>query len=191
MSEIDLSPFSDPKGPRKYLRGPFSDDTHTYATNGHILVRVARRADVDENEMTGRTKRVTDLIDKCPNEFVSLAQYTLPDFDMTPRTKMRYCDECGGSGHEHDCPHCTCDCEACDGAGKYEETVTPKASVEVLGSNFALNYIKTIWALPNLTVAISGDALVFRFDGGDGVLMGLNSPYDEHLGSLQLKEAVQ
>lgn len=188
MSEIDLSPFSDPKDPRKYLRGPFSDDTHTYATNGHILVRVARRADVDENEMTGRTKRVTDLIDKCPNEFVSLAQYTLPDFDMTPRTEMRYCDECGGSGHEHDCPHCTC--EACDGAGKYEETVTPKASVEVLGSNFALNYIKAIWALPNLTAAISGDALVFRFDGGDGALMGLRWARNTHF-VLSLKEAAQ
>jgi hypothetical protein len=49
---IDLAPFCNPKccEPGRDLSVPFSLNGHTYATNGHICVRVPRRPDIPENK---------------------------------------------------------------------------------------------------------------------------------------------
>lgn len=48
---LDLNQFCDPtsREPGRDLSVPFSLNEHTYATNGHICVRVPRRPDVPEN----------------------------------------------------------------------------------------------------------------------------------------------
>jgi hypothetical protein len=45
---VDLDLFCDPE--RRNLAVPFSLNRHTYATNGHIIVRVPRRPDIPENK---------------------------------------------------------------------------------------------------------------------------------------------
>lgn len=189
MSKIDLLAFCDTDDIRYFLRTPFSDGAYTCATDGKILVRVPRIDTINENpKISGKTGKIFKIIDDFSGEYVSLADYMLPDFDFSPRTEQLTCDECGGSGREHDCPDCECECEACDGTGKYEYTVVPKASVEVLGLNFGLRYIAKIWTLPALTVAVSGDSLVFKFDGGAGVLMKIEGKYEQHFGPLKARK---
>ena len=48
MSDIDLQQFCSKDDTRPYICKPFSFGEFSYATNGHIIVRVARRADVEE-----------------------------------------------------------------------------------------------------------------------------------------------
>jgi len=48
--EIDLSHFCHTEDDRPYLKQPWSRGEFTYATNGHVAVRVPRRADVPEND---------------------------------------------------------------------------------------------------------------------------------------------
>ena len=190
MNKIDLSAFCDPRDPRPYLRAPFSDGEYTCATDGRLMVRVPRIAGVNENDkITGKADRVFKMIDDFSGEFVSLAGYALPAFDGSPRTETFECDECGGSGHEHDCPDCTCECEACEGTGKFTDEITPQASVGLLGANFAIGYLTKIWGLPGLVGGVSGDSLVFKFDGGEGVLMSLRRPHEKHFGELQCEAA--
>ena len=52
--QINLDIFCDPSSPG--LTRPFSVGTWSYATNGHILVRVPRRDDVAENPDAPNTR---------------------------------------------------------------------------------------------------------------------------------------
>lgn len=56
---IDLSHFcyTEDDG-RSYLKQPWSRGGFTYATNGHVMVRVPRRADVPDNEAAPDGERV-------------------------------------------------------------------------------------------------------------------------------------
>lgn len=58
MAEIDLSHFCYTEDDRSYLKQPWSRGDFTYATNGHIMVRVPRRSDVPENDKAPDADRV-------------------------------------------------------------------------------------------------------------------------------------
>lgn len=104
------------------IGAPWSVGEWSVATNGHILVRVARRADIPEN-------------DKAPDLSKPLAQAAhatdiapIPNFTM-PETKacrqcrgnkmMTECPDCSGQGYRT-CPTCDHDkdCDDCDGTGQ-------------------------------------------------------------------------
>ena len=58
--QINLEIFCDPSHPG--LARPFSIDAWSYATNGHILVRVPRRDDVTENPAAANTSRFCETV---------------------------------------------------------------------------------------------------------------------------------
>ncbi len=62
---IDLKPFCGDNDIRYYLNEPFSEGEFTYATNGHILIRVPRRDDVPEVS-------VDSMKNKIPKIYISL-----------------------------------------------------------------------------------------------------------------------
>ena len=133
MTADDLKQFcADREDPRPYLRQPWTRDGYTWATNGHIIIRVP----------------VIDGIPDCPNsrDGVLLFSQQKEPIDWIPvpavePTKTEDCENCDGTGtHE-----CSCgtehDCGECDGMGKVESK--PQA-IKVGNAFFADHYLRLI-----------------------------------------------
>ena len=58
---VDLSHYCGDEDDRPELSRPFSRGDYTYATNGHICVRIPRRADVPEIEGTPDASKLSEL----------------------------------------------------------------------------------------------------------------------------------
>ena len=89
---IDLGQFCCPDEcePGRDLSVPFSLNGHTYATNGHICVRVPRRPDIPENK-------------EAPNPENLEWDFSRMKFGPLPEGPLReQCRMCDGRGHEHD-----------------------------------------------------------------------------------------
>lgn len=179
MDKINLKQFCGFDPFRPYLHEPFTVGDFTYATNGHILVRVAK---VDG---AGPLKR-----DKPLNVEAVLKWHWQTEIDFYPCNLQipksddpGICPECDGRGKEHDCPECECECVRCDGTGKGHK----KISAKVAGVDFDVFYLRQIASLPGLEIsstAIPGDntvPMMFRFNGGVGALMPLRKPFLEEI----------
>ena len=164
---LDLQQFCSTDPDRPQMHAPFSSAAWTWATNGHILVRVPRRDDVPENPEAPNVKKVWDGAKWGawrPAKRVDL-----------PPARFNTCDECNGRGWEHDCPSCQCTCEECGGEGKIERT----DPVAVGPVKIALRYARMILALDRIELADPADdddAIAFRFAGGEGILAVLHGP---------------
>lgn len=170
---IDLCQFCWKGVGRDYLRAPYSVGEWTYATNGHIAVRVPRRPDVGENSKA--PQKIAELFEAAATQPLR----DLPQFPL-PETEKEECPHCEGRGTEHGCPNCHCQCESCDGTGTREED----ASVGIGGRCYALRYVRRLLLLPHLSVASappSTTAMRFAFDGGEGILVPLRTPYSTHV----------
>ncbi len=173
---IDLKPFCSTDEFRPTLMQPWSRGAYTYATNGHILVRVARRDDVPENE---EAPDVEKTVEKARLDEASFVR--LPLIDLPPEEKSE-CQACEGRGTEHDCPDCTCDCEVCNGSG--EESSDLNSSVGLFGIPFAMRNARLILSLPGVEISRPQGHLSpmpFRFEGGIGMSMPLSSPHMRHI----------
>lgn len=150
---------------RSFLAVPWSLGDYTYATNGHILVRVARDASAPPN---ADNKFATSFRKAfLPGFERQLAERTfapLPGWRVIPADPGRPCDPCEGD-----------DCEICGGDG----VIGQRDEIAAFPTQqFSLGYIGMIAPLPQLTVAFGGgasshidSALMFRFEHGVGALM--------------------
>jgi hypothetical protein len=156
---INLEPFCAPaeREPGRDLSVPFSLNGHTYATNGHIAVRVPRRPDVPEN------KEAPNAEERLPWSMCASGKLPLrpEQLQMLPAS---WCPICAGSGNAHVCPNCSCECKNCGGFGEIV------AIGEVF---FNARYILLMRALPGLEIGEPKPEapLLFRFEGGEGLLM--------------------
>lgn len=177
---IDLTPFCGTGELRPYIKQPFSFGEFTYATNGHIIVRVGRRQDTPDGEViteSGILRAIRVADDAC--RFTLLPVYVFPPADPDAD-----CEKCDWRGVMHDCPDCDCVCGDCDGSGKREK----KASLSFSGVAYDIRYLRQIASLPSIEVEASpsGDApLRFRFEGGIGALMPIRGVFDNHLGNIE------
>jgi hypothetical protein len=156
---INLDLFCDPecREPGRDLSVPFSLNGHTYATNGHIAVRVPRRPDIPENKEAPNAEGL-------PWNFSRVTFGPLPE----PELLLDRCLMCLGRGRKHECPDCSCECGHCNGSGK-----TPPR-VRIGKAVFAVRYIEWMLALPGLETGKPmrkhPQLLPFRFNGGEGLL---------------------
>lgn len=175
---IDLQQFCGATGGRAYLAKPFTVGAFTYATNGHIMVRVERQPDAPE------------LPADCPlkNPDAPLKGIDAATFAPPPAFKMtRFepeevaCEDCDERGREHDCPKCECICVACNGTGK--ETTRDERSTECEGIIFALTYARQMLSLPGIEIAPphKENPWLFRFDGGVGAIMPMRGALSDHV----------
>lgn len=179
---IDLQKFCGNEWYRPYLHKPFTRDGFTWATNGHVIVRV--------DPVDG----VEPLSDKQPLNVgatvagLEMANFFTPSFDLPPAQEptMVECAWCEGRGTVHDCPDCGCICEDCDGKKMVQSE--PTSSTTIGGVYFTLRYVHLICSLPGLQIAHTAIAkgpalkpLLFRFDGGVGALMPRTSKSDPHI----------
>ncbi len=169
---IDLKPFCSTDPYREYLHAPWSRDDWTYATNGHVLIRIPR-TDAADNE---KAPNAGKLFDQYP---LPVDMRPMPTFELPVATSIE-CAKCDGSGKEHDCPDCNCECEECGGSGESWE----KVSVGIGDVSFAARYMRLIAALPGAAVPkapIARAPMPYTFAGGSGLLMPLNSKYHVHI----------
>lgn len=139
---IDLSTFYDPDDIRSQIAEPMSDARHTYATNGHILIRVARRPEIAEAEFAARcVKLLAEFAVGDQRQWFSIPE--LP-------AKINFpCGECHGTGF-----------------------VEKPQSVDVGDTYFARKYLAVIAALPGSRISPNGrHAAWWKCEGCDGLLM--------------------
>lgn len=156
---------------RPVTRAPWSVGAYSYATDGGIIVRVARHDDVplaDDSGIKKTAARINEWLAVLdPVERVAVPKLTLPE-GATER-----CKDCDGRGHEHDCPDCGCTCRECDGMGNFRQPVL----VAWRGIFIARKHWRLIQALPNGTIAAHRFApeffqhISFAFDGGVGLTL--------------------
>lgn len=181
------------KGNVRHLDKPFNDDKYTYATNGHICLRIEKQPEfdlIDEKQ----PKHLSSIIE-------SLDKNNLVEINNLPLLEKENCTNCNGVGSFKECQYCDgdghleCylghehDCEECEGKGTINENgniecVTCKGSGEKykelyykIGCRYInAYYARLIASLPNSKISVSGKesdpkALYFEFDGGCGAVM--------------------
>ena len=163
MSEIDLAPFCSTDPRRPYLHAPSSRGDFTYATNGHILIKIPKRDGIATADKFPDCEKVMPSF--AGVSFKPLAHVVLPPRKTVP------CDICEGRGHAHDCPDCGCECDECDGRGSLPIII----SVDLRGGIFDAHYISILLSLPGIEIperhTDPNKPMPFRFDGGVGCLM--------------------
>jgi hypothetical protein len=188
---------------RHYLNAPLTFRPYTYATNGHVCVRVdAGDRDESETQLISATKFVPALASAEENatEFVAVVLPPMPAFapciTCDGTGKRAECAECDGTGevtceydHEHECPRCDgvgriagagTPCEDCRGATVDRYSTHPgdidKRKVAIGAADIDWNLLEMIARLPNVTIGVAladNTAVPFRFDGGIGAVMPL------------------
>jgi hypothetical protein len=168
MSEVDLTWFCGKDDCRVYLNAPFSLGAFTYATDGHIIVRVARVDGVADIEAENMKRQLPTMFPERPTTPV----VAIPD---VPAMIEGECSCCRGEGiHEIECHRETYDCKECDGTGRL--MVEPGESryprIAVSNTWFAPKYLRLLKTLPNVELHPNEQLpAYFGFDGGDGLLM--------------------
>lgn len=177
---LDLQQFCSEEPYRFNLHKPFSDGEFSYATDGIVAIRVARR-DAIAATADAKLPRVLEkyfaLMDK--------TTFTIPSLDLPNDQETETqsaCSSCDGRGKEHECPDCTCTCDDCHGSGV--ETSEETISVDRFGRIFRLKYLRQVLALPGIEVEESLPSVqpvLFRFHGGVGCLMPCARKLNRHI----------
>lgn len=175
------------------LNNPFNDGDYTYATNGHILIRVPRRAEYDQNKAV---KNINEAV-----QFTAVPEEKWIDTpDPCDTIKTEPCNMCKGTGKLARCPDCkgqgevqwesdygyeyedTCRmcngrgridgiCEDCAGTGK----ITTERNIEICGRLLNGKLLSILRELPGLKIAPDAvenlKPIPFKCDGGEGVIM--------------------
>lgn len=172
---IDLQQFCGTDETRPYIMKPFSFGDFSYATNGHIMVRVPKMEGVEAPSKKFNADK--------PLQGVEQASFVPPTFKLPPQpSEEDECTDCDGRGYEHDCPHCECTCRACDGTGN--QAAEGKLTTTFEGITFALRSVRKMLSLPSIEIAKPGESgapLLFRFEGGVGALMPMRGPSIHHV----------
>lgn len=164
---MDLQKYCSEDERRINIRTPFTRGEFTYATNGHILVRVPRQEDAPERDDAPHAERVYDPPAANAGEYLPISFPRLPKWEC----EKDECPSCDGRGTDHDCPDCQCKCDDCSGNG--EVVIEPKDYVAIDGISFSLKYALMLAELSNLRIGVArpNEPLAFQFDGGAGILM--------------------
>jgi hypothetical protein len=170
---IDLEKFCSTNLFRPVIAKPFTVGEWTYATNGHICVRVPTIAEWPGPE---NYIKAPELFAEPISEFRPLPKIRFPSPD-----EDNECESCDGRGTEHDCPDCDCICEQCNSTGK----VPPYSniSIEIGNAIYAGKYIHLMQSLPGVEIGPTHerDPMRFRFAGGEGCLMPRFRRADIHI----------
>jgi len=168
------------------LSAPWSLEEHTYASDGHIMIRVARLPEVPENDRAPDARKI--LPKAQPAEW-----FTLPDCKLPG---LEDCPTCNGKGKDVECPECDgdgevwlknsyneyeCECKSCEGSGQLPECpkcngtgkLYPNEGIQVGCAKFHPKYLLRLAALPNCKIGPMAptETAWITFDGGEGVLM--------------------
>ena len=153
---IDLQPFCVAQDDlRIHLARPWSRDEWSYATNGHIIVRVPRRDTIGDNASAPGARKLFDEtpIGKwCP----------VPETAMPAKVPCRWCEGMGKGPSDR-----RYKCENCNGTRELEDMVSRTKIVYVAFANRFLALIQGWEIAPNPP----GQAARIRYGDAEGLLM--------------------
>lgn len=189
---MNLEKFCLPDETRPHVKTPYNQDCYTYASDGSIIIRVAQIPGYPD----GPKGKYPDC-SKLPWKHQEITEWNdIPDFSIVRETcfacdgtgRITTCKECGGEGvieydsgfntYEWECK--TCDgegvtpgskdfCKACHGKGKEIRNDCVFFMGGYLSARY-LHLIKTELSGVKLS-QIEKDMVLFKFDGGEGILM--------------------
>lgn len=188
---------------RPALQRPFNLGEYSYATDGRILIRVARLEEVPPREGESPVGNPDAVIPEghgyepaiCPPKWEEFKEVRSTCKRCDGTGKSNTCPDCDGEGeiecpeclHEHECERChgqgiikakdpaTGDpCENCDGTGYNEDDFVVALNGGMTFVN--LKYLRLAHRLPNLKMSFRDRLSTIRleFDGGVGALMPMN-----------------
>ncbi len=175
-AQIDLSKFCGRKS--SSLDEPFVVRGWRYATDGLVLVRVLAPGEPDSPPPTDRPKNPGLLLPPIDGEWLPWPQ--VDPCEECSATEKVVCDHCDGNGQ---CEGCACGmahtCGWCAGTGKAIcKACTEEGSFTKRFGNVELSrrYAYLIALLPNVVYLPQSEAskpVRFKFDGGEGVVIGI------------------
>lgn len=193
---IDLIKFCSKDKTRFQIGKPWSRGEYTYATDGHIIIRISRLADVSENPDAPDGDNLFIQSAKVRERtWHTIPLYTLkrePCKNCNGDGYFQKCENCEGSGYvgrnDRDCSDCNGDgfqscakidrgaysCEDCNGEGLGR----PQCCVDFMEgekilARFQGAFLELIKDFPNVQLGIYKDTepAIIKFDGGEGLLM--------------------
>ena len=172
---------------------PFSDDKYTYASDGHIIVKVPLVNGVGPNKKSpNATSLKWEITHK--GEWLDLPTYSLPQKQICILCigggKVDVCPECDGDGevcfsnqhshYEEECKTCCGNayilgeedvCSWCKGEGRtYPSNIQGTIMNDTKMNIYLLEKIKTL-DNPKIFLPDFDGMVHFKFDGGVGILM--------------------
>lgn len=158
MNKESLQRFcADASDIRYYLCQPWSRGEWTYATNGHIIVRVKRLAEVEEND---KAPDCETMIRKqaAPTNWMPVPVATMPP-DVV-------CYECNGSGCYTDGDENE-DCDWCNRTGKVKQRI----GMTVGNASYDQGYLSMIQGWKISPAGPTEAAWIRNGEAVDGLLM--------------------
>lgn len=200
MTLEELKPFCGSR--REAYMEPFTDGEYTFATNGHIIVRVPKLSEITAEAQfdMNRIKFDHDQITNWREVPQGNVEKKLCE-DCKGAGRVHGCKECGGNGElefetDYSTYYCSCDscsglgvcnpsggaagsmlCDRCNGTG-YDKKGTPIDVGRPGGYCISSIYLEKIAALPGAMYSPfgeEGDMFRFRFDGGLGAVMPMRT----------------
>lgn len=180
---------------RTNIQKPFTISDYTYATDGHIAIRVEKIKSIGEKEDSINVDKCLPWDDKIEN-WLPLPEYTVDISDNCScckgTKKSEECLECGGEGFlefETNFNYYECECKTCVGNGyilSKNKTCLPcrgsgiKNDIPIYFKNIKLNMnlLERIKDLPNIKLGTpkgESDPIKIKFDGGDGFIMPMRA----------------
>ncbi len=149
---------------RRNIEHPWTRDGFTYCTDGRIIIRQPGRADVPENPSAPNAAGLWKDFDMPQIADIHESLWlSLPEF---PPVMFEPCEACGEAGMIGP------GCDECEGG----QIALPE-SVRVHRRLISNYYLAKLALLPNVRIAPDvgppTSPMLFRFDGGDGLLMGV------------------
>jgi hypothetical protein len=186
LTQEELRAFCGTDDDRAWMHQPWSRCDYTYATNGKILIRVPRLADVEDGNYSkscDNLVRPHDTAEWLPMPVVDMPEPETCSACEGRKADMR-CDEREGCGkltlssnkHDYDVDCISCGgsgrlptCPTCHGTGQ----VMPIDIVHVGEAAFQTRYLALFSRLPCCEIAATGPESVaaIRFTGGVGAIM--------------------
>jgi len=163
QTTIDLQLFCADDAIQTRLATPFSRGDWTYATDGHIAVRVPRRPDVPDRDDAPDVERVFAATGYDPLKARLIQPTTLPPPEIVT------CWRCIGGGVHRRGRKRKVTCEECNGAG----TTRADEAVRIGDRLCARQCAERLAFLPDLHMDSSDLILAFRFAGGEALVSPL------------------
>lgn len=171
MDRAFLKRFCSEEQYRYKLHEPWSRDAYSYASNGHILIRVPRLHTVAENPDAPDADRI------CHPPVSAPVAFRWNDFPPPNPISEHTCRECDGDGSKAPCG-CLCEackCHECDGAGIVREQAPQYGAL--LGMVFNAEWLRLLRAAGDAVAGAPTNhewgAMYFRGDGFEIWLMPL------------------
>jgi len=147
---------------------PWTRDGFTFATNGHVLIRLPA---IEEIAVKSDAVDAMKVIQETPEP---KEWFPIPDVAPPKEPKEEICDECDGKG-ETECRTCyqIAECPECEGTGKIipDIIIAPIEISGILFSSLYLHQIKTHFPDAEIGPNEYPKAARLRFAGGNGLLI--------------------